>query len=53
LQTGLRAAGFGMMGAVGFGLAAAAAWGAVAVALGRRYETLRGGAAAPVVAAAE
>jgi AAA family ATP:ADP antiporter len=50
--TGLRAAGFGMMGAVGFGLATAAAWGAVALALGRRYETLRRGPA-PVAAPAE
>ncbi len=53
LLTGVRAAGFGLTGAMGFGLGVAAAWGAVAVAMGRRYERLRGGAAAPVAAAAE
>jgi AAA family ATP:ADP antiporter len=41
VQALLRAAGFGLAGAVTLGLAASAAWGAVALALGRRYERLR------------
>ena len=45
LQAGLRAAGFGLLGAMTFGVAVSAAWGLVALALGRRYERLRGGAA--------
>jgi len=42
MLTGLRAAGFGLLGAMTFGIAVSAAWGAVAVALGRRYEALGG-----------
>jgi AAA family ATP:ADP antiporter len=41
VQAGLRAAGFGLAGAVVLALAASTAWGAVALALGRRYEHLR------------
>ncbi len=41
MQAGLRAAGFGMTGALGMALLASGVWGAVAVALGRRYEKLR------------
>lgn len=41
VQALLRAAGFGLAGAVALGLVASAAWGAVALALGRRYERLR------------
>jgi AAA family ATP:ADP antiporter len=39
---GLRAFGFGLMGAMGFGVAVSVLWGAVAVALGRRYAALGG-----------
>ena len=42
MQAGLRALGFGLSGAVGLGLLASGIWGVVAVALGRRYEHLRG-----------
>jgi AAA family ATP:ADP antiporter len=42
MQTGLRAAGFGLLGVVSFGIAVSAAWAAVAVALGRRYHALEG-----------
>jgi AAA family ATP:ADP antiporter len=42
MLAGLRAAGFGLLGAMTFGIAVSAAWGAVAVALGRRYEALGG-----------
>jgi ATP:ADP antiporter, AAA family len=42
LTTGLRAAGFGLMGAMVFGIAVSTAWGAVALALGRRYAALGG-----------
>jgi ATP:ADP antiporter, AAA family len=41
VQAGLRAAGFGLIGAVALGLLASAAWSAVALSLGRRYEHLR------------
>jgi AAA family ATP:ADP antiporter len=41
MQAGLRAAGFGLPGAVTLGIGVSAAWGLVAIALGRRYETLR------------
>jgi AAA family ATP:ADP antiporter len=43
MQAGLRAAGFGLLGAVGLGVAVSAAWGVIAVTLGRRYEALRRG----------
>jgi ATP:ADP antiporter, AAA family len=43
MQAGVRAAGFGLLGAVGLGVGISVAWGMVAVALGRRYETLRRG----------
>ena len=46
MLAGLRAAGFGLLGAMGFGIAVSALWGAVAVALGRRYQALGGKAAA-------
>ena len=46
MLTGLRAAGFGLLGAMTFGIAVSAVWGAVAVALGRRYEALGGKPAA-------
>jgi ATP:ADP antiporter, AAA family len=42
MLTVLRAAGFGLLGAMTFGIAVSAVWGAVAVALGRRYEALGG-----------
>ncbi len=42
ILAGMRAAGFGLLGAMGFGIAVSAMWGAVAVALGRRYQTLGG-----------
>jgi ATP:ADP antiporter, AAA family len=45
MQTGLRAAGFGYVGAVAAGVAISMAWGFVALGLGRRYEALRGGTA--------
>jgi AAA family ATP:ADP antiporter len=41
MQTGLRAAGFGLLGAVGLGVAVCALWGWVAVAMGRQYEAIR------------
>ena len=41
MQTGLKAFGFGMAGSISLGLLASGVWGAVALALGRRYETLR------------
>jgi ATP:ADP antiporter, AAA family len=46
MLAGLRAAGFGLLGAMTFGIAVSAAWGAVAVTLGRRYEALGGKPAA-------
>jgi AAA family ATP:ADP antiporter len=42
MQAGLRAAGFGLLGAVGLGVAVSVAWGFVAVAMGRQYEAIRG-----------
>ena len=42
ILAGMRAAGFGLLGAMGFGIAVSAVWGAVAVALGRRYQALGG-----------
>jgi hypothetical protein len=54
MQTGLRAAGFGLAGVVAAGVAIAAAWGFVAFGLGRRYRALGGArAGAPIVAPAE
>ena len=41
LQSGLRAAGYGMHGAVAAGVGASIAWGAAAVSLGRQYEAAR------------
>jgi ATP:ADP antiporter, AAA family len=41
MQTGLRAAGLGLLSAVTVGVAVSAAWGWVAIGLGRRYEALR------------
>lgn len=41
-QASLRSAGFGMQGAVALGLITSGLWGVVAIALGRRYEVLRG-----------
>jgi AAA family ATP:ADP antiporter len=49
ILTGMRVAGFGLLGAMTFGIAVSAVWGAVAVALGRRYQAL-GGKPASVVA---
>ena len=46
MLAGLRAAGFGLLGAMGFGITVSALWGAVAVALGRRYQALGGKPAA-------
>jgi AAA family ATP:ADP antiporter len=46
MLAGLRAAGFGLLGAMTFGIAVSAGWGAVAVALGRRYQALGGKPAA-------
>jgi AAA family ATP:ADP antiporter len=42
VQSGMRAAGLGLTAAVSLAVAASVVWGAVAVALGRRYEQLRG-----------
>lgn len=42
MQAGLRAGGFGLVGAVAGGIGISAAWGFVALALGRQYEALRG-----------
>jgi ATP:ADP antiporter, AAA family len=50
ILAGLRAAGFGLLGAMTFGIAVSSLWGVVAVALGRRYRVLGG---KPVTAAAE
>ena len=41
MQAGLRAAGFGLLGAVTLGIGVSTAWSLVAVVLGRRYEALR------------
>jgi AAA family ATP:ADP antiporter len=43
MQTGLRAAGFGLGGALAVGIGACIAWGAVARYAGRRYEEIRHG----------
>ena len=40
-QAGLRAAGFGLSGAVALGVGASLVWGTVAAFLGRRYEKIR------------
>jgi AAA family ATP:ADP antiporter len=42
IQTGLRAAGVGVAGAVALGIGACIAWGGVASYAGRQYEQLRG-----------
>jgi hypothetical protein len=47
---GMRAAGFGLLGAMTFGIAVSSVWGVVALALGRRYHALGG---SRTVAAAE
>jgi AAA family ATP:ADP antiporter len=49
-QTALRALGLASGGALGLGLLASGLWGLVSVALGRRYEQLRAGAASPPAA---
>jgi AAA family ATP:ADP antiporter len=50
-QAALRALGLASGGALGLGLLASGLWGLVSVALGRRYEQLRGaGAGSPPVA---
>jgi AAA family ATP:ADP antiporter len=41
MQAGLRAAGFGLGGAVALGIGACVAWGGVARYAGRRYEQIR------------
>jgi ATP:ADP antiporter, AAA family len=41
MQAGLRAAGFGLGGAVALGIGACVAWGGVARYAGRRYEQMR------------
>jgi ATP:ADP antiporter, AAA family len=41
MQAGLRATGFGLLGAVTLGVAVSALWGAVAIVLGRQYEGFR------------
>jgi AAA family ATP:ADP antiporter len=46
MQTGLRAAGFGLGGALAVGIGACIAWGAVARYAGRRYEEIRAGSKA-------
>jgi AAA family ATP:ADP antiporter len=45
VQTGLRLAGFGLMGAVALGVAASVTWGWTASRLARQYEALRAGGA--------
>jgi AAA family ATP:ADP antiporter len=51
MQAGLRAAGSGLVGVLTLGIGVAAAWSLTALALGRRYEALRGaGAVSPAVA---
>jgi AAA family ATP:ADP antiporter len=42
ILTGLRAAGFGLLGAMTFGITVSAVWGVVAIALGQRYRALGG-----------
>ena len=46
-QAGLMSLGYGFQGAIAIGVAASMLWGTVAVALGRRYEVMRGTAARP------
>jgi AAA family ATP:ADP antiporter len=54
MQAGLRVGGFGLVGTVALGVGVSTAWGFVALALGRRYEGIRGARAVnPVVSAAE
>ena len=53
MQAGLRAGGFGLVGAMTVGVAVSAAWGFVALVLGRRYEALRGGTRDAAVAAGQ
>jgi AAA family ATP:ADP antiporter len=54
MLAGLRAAGFGLLGAMTFGIGVSAVWGVIAVALGRRYEALAGSPGGkPATAAAE
>jgi AAA family ATP:ADP antiporter len=52
MQAGLRAAGFGLLGAVTLGIGVSAAWGVVALALGRRYESMRSSRIATAAAVA-
>ena len=47
VQGAMRTLGFGGGGILGLGLVASGAWAAVALALGRRYEQLRGAAPPP------
>ena len=42
-RPGLRAAGFGLGGAVAFGVGVSVLWGASALVTGRRYEGMRAG----------
>ena len=54
MQAGMRAGGFGLLGAVILGTGVSTMWGFVAFALGRRYEALSGARAAePAPAPAE
>jgi AAA family ATP:ADP antiporter len=41
VQTGVRAAGFGLAGAVGLGVGASVVWGWVALRLSKQYDALR------------
>lgn len=53
MQAGLRAGGFGLIGAVALGVGVSVAWGFVAAGLGRRYEAITGARAGrPVTAIA-
>ena len=51
MQAGLRAGGFGLAGAVTLGVGVSAAWAFVAIALGRKYEAIRGTRAVTAAAA--
>ena len=51
MQAGLRAANFGLAGAVTLGLVESAAWAAVGFGMGRRYETMRKADANPLAVA--
>jgi AAA family ATP:ADP antiporter len=53
MQAGLRAAGFGILGAMGLGIGVSIAWGFVAIAMGQRYEALSGRRGAAQTAMAE